>query len=127
MDHPCNVINVFDDRRYAPTDKDNTTKGMRRAKLVVAPPGDTPESKRIYDALEIGTMVLLLTDDNDVKRKAGVEMGSLVLPEAEWENLAVRVDVSELYPNGTGSPPMLLNDHPAVEPASAESHNVQAH
>ena len=27
---------------------------MATAKLVVAPPGDTPESKRIYDALEVG-------------------------------------------------------------------------
>ena len=86
-----------------------------QSKFVLCPPGDTPESTRIYEAIALGTPPLIVVyDQQDVQLQ-------LPGPSALWDSIAIRVNLSELRCNKTGCAKR-LHELPAVAHALSPTH-----
>lgn len=123
-------LELFATRAPSDAELERVRQQGRYARFVVVPPGDTPETPRIYAALAMGTPPLLIEDEGNAMRPwllntaacfvlgfCDPKAGTLRLAgasERSWREMAVRVRVEDIFPNGFKAPPLRLSAVPQV-------------
>ncbi len=107
------VLQLFSTRAPSDAELKELTNNARRARFIIVPPGDTPETPRIYAALAYGTPPLFIEDVHNEMRPqfrvfGGCDLcaGTLRLagaPPASWRGMSLRLEISEIFPNGVPS------------------------